>query len=56
MLKRSLMASAVLSVLLLDSCSRTAPPDDASNWPMYGRTYDDHRFLERGVRHRREDR
>jgi quinohemoprotein ethanol dehydrogenase len=53
MLKRSLMASAVLSVLLLGSCSRTTPLDDArlrstdqdtSNWLMYGRTYDDHRF------------
>src|SRR5579862_867791 len=53
MLKRSLMASAVLSVLLLGLCSRTTPLDDArlrstdqdtSNWLMYGRTYDDHRF------------
>src|SRR5258708_30606640 len=44
MLKRSLMASAALSVLLLDSCGPTTPPDDTSNWLMYGRTYDDHRF------------
>ncbi len=53
MLKRSLTASAVLSLLLLGSCSQTRPLDDArlrdtdqdtSNWLMYGRTYDDHRF------------
>src|SRR5579863_2087692 len=53
MLKHSLMASAVLAVLLLGSCSRTTTLDDArlrdsdqdtSNWLMYGRTYDDHRF------------
>ena len=53
MLKRSLMASAVLFVLLLGSCNRTTTLDDArlrdsdqdtSNWLMYGRTYDDHRF------------
>ncbi|MEO8050574.1 MAG: PQQ-binding-like beta-propeller repeat protein, partial [Acidobacteriota bacterium] len=54
MLKSSLMASAILSVLLfLGSCGGTKPLDDArlrsadqdtSNWLMYGRTYDDHRF------------
>src|ERR1700722_1983890 len=53
MLKRGLMASAVLSVLLLGSCSRTTSFDlgrllnadqENSNWLMYGRTYDDHRF------------
>ncbi len=53
MLTRSLVALAVLSVLLLSSCNRTTPVDDArlrdsdqdtSNWLMYGRTYDDHRF------------
>ena len=44
MLKHSLIASAVLSVLLLDSCSRTVPLDDVrlrctdqdtSSWLMY---------------------
>ena len=53
MLKRGLMASAVLFLLLLGSCSRTTLLDDArlrgsdqdtTNWLMYGRTYDDHRF------------
>src|SRR5882724_3247670 len=44
MLKRSLIGSAALSVLLLSACSRTTASDDASNWLMYGRTYDDHRF------------
>src|SRR6202521_1275817 len=43
----------VLFILILASCSRPAPLDDArlrsadqetSNWLMYGRTYDDHRF------------
>src|SRR5579872_4775858 len=53
MLKGSLMAAAILSFLLLGSCNRTTALDDArlrdsdqdtSNWLMYGRTYDDHRF------------
>src|SRR6476660_8959199 len=42
---RSLSACAILpSLLLLNSCSQSTPPDDASNWLMYGRTSDDHRF------------
>ena len=54
MLKYRLIACAIFpALLLLASSGRTAPLDDAtlrntdrdaSNWLMYGRTYDDHRF------------
>src|SRR5882757_7183771 len=54
MLKHSLIACAVFSALVfLGSSGHTAPLDDAalrntdqdtSNWLMYGRTYQDHRF------------
>ena len=54
MVKHSLIAAAVFPVLLaITSCSRTTPLDDSrsrptdqgtSNWLMYGRTYEDHRF------------
>jgi quinohemoprotein ethanol dehydrogenase len=53
MLKRSRFAWTILPILLLASSGRAAPVDDAtlrsagkntSDWLMYGRTYDDHRF------------
>lgn len=54
MIKRGLIVTAFLPVLLvLVSCGRTTPPSgsapggadqDAGNWTMYGRSYDDHRF------------
>jgi len=53
MLKNSLVACAISSLLLLPGGGRAAPigdaelraaDRDASNWLMYGRTYDDHRF------------
>ena len=54
MLKNGLIACAVFPLLLLlGSSGRTAPlgdtelrgaDQDAGNWLMYGRTYDDHRF------------
>ena len=54
MLKRSLIACVVFPILLvLGPSTQTAPVDDSrlrsgdqdtSNWLMYGRTYDDHRF------------
>ena len=52
MLKNGLIACAAF-LLLLGSSGRSAPvgdaelkasDKDASNWLMYGRTYDDHRF------------
>src|SRR3954466_686581 len=53
MLKRALIAIVLLWAFLLGSCNQPRPLDDArlkdsdqdtSNWLMYGRTYDDHRF------------
>lgn len=53
MLKNSLVACAISSLLLLSGGGRAAPIGDAelraadhdsANWLMYGRTYDDHRF------------
>ena len=54
MLKNGLIACAAFTLLLcLGSIGRSAPLGDAelqssdkdtSNWLMYGRTYDDHRF------------
>jgi PQQ-dependent dehydrogenase (methanol/ethanol family) len=53
MLKNGLKACAVFLLLVLDSGGHAAPLGDAelrstdkdvSNWLMYGRTYDDHRF------------
>jgi quinohemoprotein ethanol dehydrogenase len=54
MRKNGLLACVIFPVLLLfGSIGRTAPLDDSrlrssdrdtSNWVMYGRTYDDHRF------------
>ena len=54
MLKRVVTAALIVPMLLLiASCGRTTSPkdstasrsdQDAGNWLMYGRTYDDHRF------------
>ena len=54
MSNRRLAAWVMLPMLLLTSSARTAPIDDArlrntgpetANWLMYGRTYEDHRFI-----------
>jgi quinohemoprotein ethanol dehydrogenase len=45
MLKHRVAALMIFPILLiLGSCKRSTPLDDSSNWLMYGRTYDDHRF------------
>jgi quinohemoprotein ethanol dehydrogenase len=42
---RRVTAFVILPALfIVGSCNRSAPVDDSSNWLMYGRTYDDHRF------------
>lgn len=45
MLQRRVIAWAILpAVFILNSCQRSTPDQDTSNWLMYGLTYDDHRF------------